>query len=348
MKNEIKVHWQTMLWSGLIILALLVLSGGIWIYFLGVNNRAVAILAKIFPYPVVIIGGSQSISVGQLSVDLSSVKRFYENQDFSQTGLRVDFSTSDGQKRLKIKEKSVLNKLIENKVIKRLAEERGIKITNQMVDQEVNQKIEQFGNKEEVLANLSKLYGWSLADFERNIVQPDLYREALVKYVRENDESNVNAKKISENAKKELDNRADFSEVAKKYSQGASAKDGGELGWLTSGQMMPEISQVAFSLKVGEISDIISTSLGYHIIQLEERKSEDGVDKVRIRQVFIPIKNFSDWLNQEERKLSFLVISRDFYWDKETQSIEFRQSNMRNFESNLQKNSNGDASMLFN
>lgn len=73
--------------------------------------------------------------------------------------------------------------------------------------------------------------------------------------------------------KKELDNGADFQEIAEKKSEGPSAKSGGALGFFTRGQMAPEFEKVAFALQVGEISDVVETEFGYHLIHVEEKKA---------------------------------------------------------------------------
>jgi foldase protein PrsA len=66
----------------------------------------------------------------------------------------------------------------------------------------------------------------------------------------------------------------EFTEVARLYSQDEGTKgQGGELGWFTRGQLVPEFEQAVFSLKPGEISAPVQTQFGYHIIQLEEIQS---------------------------------------------------------------------------
>ena len=64
----------------------------------------------------------------------------------------------------------------------------------------------------------------------------------------------------------------DFAELAKKYSEDPSAaKDGGELGTFKKGDMLPEIETAVAGMKAGEISDIVKTQAGLHIIRLDER-----------------------------------------------------------------------------
>jgi parvulin-like peptidyl-prolyl isomerase len=76
------------------------------------------------------------------------------------------------------------------------------------------------------------------------------------------------AKKIMEDLKK----GSSFSELAKTHSQCPSRKRGGDLGWFGRGKMVPEFEKAAFSLKKGEISDLVKTQFGYHIIRVTDTK----------------------------------------------------------------------------
>jgi len=64
---------------------------------------------------------------------------------------------------------------------------------------------------------------------------------------------------------------ADFAELAKKYSEGPSAKDGGDLGLQNRGRFVKSFDEAAFSLQKGEVSDIVETQFGYHIIFMQDR-----------------------------------------------------------------------------
>ena len=78
--------------------------------------------------------------------------------------------------------------------------------------------------------------------------------------------------------KAELDKGADFAELAKKKSKDPGASDGGDLGFFTKDQMVPEFSNVAFSLEPGKISDPVKTQFGWHIIKVEEKRNRKAPD----------------------------------------------------------------------
>ncbi|MGY3603221.1 peptidylprolyl isomerase [Bradyrhizobium sp. Leo121] len=73
--------------------------------------------------------------------------------------------------------------------------------------------------------------------------------------------------------KAELAKGADFAELAKKKSKDPGASDGGDLGFFTKEQMVPEFSAVAFSLEPGKISDPVKSQFGWHIIKVEEKRN---------------------------------------------------------------------------
>lgn len=74
---------------------------------------------------------------------------------------------------------------------------------------------------------------------------------------------------------KRLKSGENFEKLAKEYSEDeASAVNGGDLGYFARGVMVPEFEEAAFKLKKGEISDIVKSSFGYHIIKLYDKKEE--------------------------------------------------------------------------
>jgi peptidyl-prolyl cis-trans isomerase SurA len=98
---------------------------------------------------------------------------------------------------------------------------------------------------------------------------------------------------------------ADFAEMAKRYSQdAATASDGGDLGSWRRGQFVKEFEEIVFSLRDKQISDIVETARGYHIIQLLDRQGElvharhilfrIGVDSVGVQETIAMLKGLKD------------------------------------------------------
>ena len=87
-------------------------------------------------------------------------------------------------------------------------------------------------------------------------------------------ETEDEAKEIEDELKK----GADFAELAKKKSKDPGASDGGDLGFFTKEQMVPEFSKVAFELEPGKISDPVKTQFGWHVIKVEEKRARKAPD----------------------------------------------------------------------
>jgi len=83
--------------------------------------------------------------------------------------------------------------------------------------------------------------------------------------------------------KAELDKGADFAKLAKEKSKDPGASDGGDLGFFTKDQMVPEFSTAAFALEPGKISDPVKTQFGWHIIKVEEKRNRKPPDFAQVK-----------------------------------------------------------------
>src|SRR4051794_14979530 len=92
-------------------------------------------------------------------------------------------------------------------------------------------------------------------------------------------ETEEQAKKIEDDLKK----GADFAELAKKESKDPGASDGGDLGFFTKDQMVPEFSTVAFTLEPGKVSDPVKTQFGWHVIKVEEKRARKAPDFEQVK-----------------------------------------------------------------
>jgi peptidyl-prolyl cis-trans isomerase C len=99
---------------------------------------------------------------------------------------------------------------------------------------------------------------------------------------------------------KQVKGGADFAALAKKHSADGSAEQGGDLGVFPKGQMVPPFDAAAFSMLPGQVSDIVTTQFGYHIIKVTDRKP------VPFDQVSAKIKEFLTEQQKRERAQAFI------------------------------------------
>jgi peptidyl-prolyl cis-trans isomerase C len=96
----------------------------------------------------------------------------------------------------------------------------------------------------------------------------------------------------------------DFAKLAKEHSQDGSAAGGGDLDFFGRGRMVPEFEKVAFSLKPGEVSDVVTTQYGFHVIKVTDRKPASTVP---LAEVSDRVKQFLTEQKKQERADSFIA-----------------------------------------
>lgn len=99
----------------------------------------------------------------------------------------------------------------------------------------------------------------------------------------------------------------DFAALAKAHSEDGSKADGGDLGFFERGRMVPPFEQAAFSLKPGEISDVVTTPFGYHIIKVTERKAASTVPYEKVKPQII---DFLSNRKKQQRAQAFIEEAR--------------------------------------
>lgn len=150
--------------------------------------------------------------------------------------------------------------------------------------------------------HIFKLLGRRTQETPTVIIDQTHARHVLIKINELISESDGKLKILA--LKERLDRGESFEEVAKLYSEDASASSGGDLGWLSPGDTVPDFERVMNALLPGEISDPVRSQFGWHIIQVLERRTQDiSLDRHRqsARQAIRTRKSdvvIQDWLQQ--------------------------------------------------
>lgn len=221
------------------------------------------------------------------------------------------FSGPERDRRLAELKKKVVDSLIEDLLLEQEAERLGMKVSDRDIDDAIDEVKKQNSLDDEGLRAALKREGLTyesyrvqikkqieksrvigqqvrskvsvtdkeLADYyERNkrlFLKDDEIKVSHILFLVPENASGEEIERIKGQALQVLElarKGNEFSELAKKYSQDASAMEGGSLGFFKKGQLLPALEAAAFSLKKGEISDLVRTPYGFHIIRLDDIK----------------------------------------------------------------------------
>jgi peptidyl-prolyl cis-trans isomerase SurA len=116
--------------------------------------------------------------------------------------------------------------------------------------------------------------------------------------------SESDAKSRLQEIKQRIDKGADFAEQARLYSEDGSAPQGGDLGWLSPGETVPEFENAMNALKIGQVSGLVQSGFGWHLIQVLGRRNADVTEEQKRQRARNAIRTFKsdegyqDWLRQ--------------------------------------------------
>lgn len=240
-----------------------------------------------------------------------TLSEFNEREAPLSRQISESYSGADREKRLSDLKKKVIDSLIEDLLLEQEAERSGMKVSERDIDDAIDDVKKQNSLNDETLRAALKREGLTYEAYrvqvkkqieksrvigqqvrsKVNVTEKDLadYYERNQKLFMKDQEvkvshilflvpekaSNSEIENIRKHASDVLEmarKGRDFSELARKYSQDASGKEGGSLGFFKRGQILPALEQAAFSLKKGEISDLVRTTYGFHIIRVDDAK----------------------------------------------------------------------------
>jgi parvulin-like peptidyl-prolyl isomerase len=287
---------------------------------------------------IVAIINDEIITLSELNNSLETyMKRVEESSE-----------VTDREKVKKQLRKLILNSLIDQKLIAQEAQKLGIAATDDDIDKAINSILSKKKITMEALEEDIADQGGTIEDYreeikqhltKRNLIGREIRKKVTVtqkeigNYYREhrNDYEGKEAVRIrqiliivprdcdvetkeqkrssAERTLKRLRNGEPFALLAAEVSQGPAAQTGGDLGYIEKGLILPEVDTVAFSLKKGEMSGIIETSVGFHIIQVLDKRGagikptesvrEEIVEKLGSKKVE---EKFQEWIKEQRKK----------------------------------------------
>jgi len=276
-----------------------------------------------------LLTGCSSINTSEANDDIlvakaagQEIKKSYYDEIFNlfkaqqeqNNGPEVWEKDINGKKFIDYAKEELLNSLIDETILLKKAADIGIVAPKEQIDGEIEYIKQMFESDEkykEYLASQNLTEGYIVNDLTKRITINNLVNEITKSIEIPEDElktiydsmkdsfvsikashilmeNQEEAKKILERAKA----GEDFNKLAMEFSIDPSAKENsGELGYFSAGDMVPEFEKAAFALEPGQISGLVQSDFGFHIIKAEDKKTL-GFDeaKAQIKEELLPGK----------------------------------------------------------
>jgi len=295
--HSIKMIFFGVLASLLIAILVFLAVFAVGLYKFNWHGNFMAKVCKVVPYPVARVGNN-FLPCSAFFNDVNTLTNFYKKQE----------NLSKGQLKMpsnKEIKSSVLDKMIRVELVKTLAKKYGVAVTSKELDDEFQKLVDKAGSKERVFKTLQEYYGWNKEQFFENVLRPFLLEAKVQKAMSDDEQLNITRKKRAEEVLK-LVRKGDksFEELAKQYSEDGSAATGGDLGTFARGAMVKEFEDAVFNMKIGQISDLVKTVYGYHIIKLVDKfVDSEGVEQVHAKHILIRSVDLDSYLSEMEKEL---------------------------------------------
>ncbi len=272
----------------IILAVVIILGGGFYLVTRGGVGEKLTGTWRSFR-PVAIVNGER-VSYQDFTTDVATLNHYYQWLAASQN---VPADQLPGEIQL---QRDVLTQLINRTLVAQLAKQYQVSVSPVDVEQVWQQEIlSAFQNDESAAAQqIQAAYGMTIAQFKDRVLKSNLLYDKVAQAVLLDTELQEQTKqRAAEVYAKVKAEGADFAVLAKEFSDDdASAVQGGDLGFFAKGTMVPEFEAVAFALEPGQISDLVKTQYGYHIIKGEEKKD----DQVRARHILIAFLDLPKYL----------------------------------------------------
>ncbi len=212
---------------------------------------------------------------------LADYERKLSRYETSLTAQGIDPESSEGQENLAQARDWILDVMIEQILTEQAAAEAGVTVSDAELDAYLQDMIEENGGEEAFRAKLEE-WGQTYEDARREVRAQLIGMAMMDRVVKEvpTTTEHIRARHIlvdtqqeAERIHAQLEAGADFAALAQAHSLDASTREnGGDLGFFPRGILMaPEVEEAAFALQPGQFSGVITSSLGFHIVQVVER-----------------------------------------------------------------------------
>jgi len=172
---------------------------------------------------------------------------------------------------------------------------------DQIANQQLKERLIQSEIRSKINITDSDIYNYFHSEAAKIPLKDESFEVAMIlRMPRVSSETDRIAHNKINEVRSRLQKGEDFARLARQYSEDGSASGGGDLGYFTRGQMIKEFEDVAFNTGINEVSGIVKTQFGYHIIRVTDKTE----DQVRASHILVMVKETDDDI---ERERSFMM-----------------------------------------
>ncbi len=260
------------------------------------DNSLVYGVSKIIPYPMAKVNGD-FVQYSDYLFEVRYRKNIYEHPTGPAASSQepIDFSSPANRNLLLEIQQSSLRRAKMKVLMRQLADKYDIAVSRNDLDQAMDEIIKKQGGEDKFMTAIEQFYGWDMEDFRRE------YRLQLLTQKLEQKllpDISSEQKQLTESLLSRARAGEDFASLAKETSQDTGSKDnGGDLGFVSAEtQFVQEFKDAALKLELGQVSEIVTTSFGYHIIKATEKKDNE----IKVSHILIKYaKDMNSFLEEQ-------------------------------------------------
>lgn len=287
-KNK-KMSPLVYVFSGVLATVALVLIIGVGIVVVQVRN--------VSSNPTIIkIAGMINVSAAQVNGkdisyqdyigDVQTLKRFYSSQG-AQFPPVSDQDISD----------MTISRLVANTLIAELSKKYNVEVTDADLEAKKQELLASFEDQAQVDAELQANYGWNFDTYLQKVIRPLILEQKLqeafssstdsafanfeqeevrarhILFVTEEGKDEEAVKKDAQSVLERLKKGEEFEKLAAEFGSDGTKDVGGDLGWFPKNAMVKEFADAAFALEKRQLSDLVKSEFGYHIIRVDDKRT---------------------------------------------------------------------------
>lgn len=302
---------------GVVVVGLLTLSIGV--YAADWNSNVIKQIVRFVPLPAASVNGRWRPYYDFMDAVSTLEYSFSQPSVLQASGLTTK-PTSQQVRTM------VLDRMVKEELVRQLARRRNVTVSQADLQAEMNKLVEQSGDTAAVAAQIKQLYNWDLETFRQRVVEPYLLRQRLQESIGTDESINAaEAERAQQLLERVQPGTEDFQAIAREVNEDVTKSSGGDLGIFSRGQRDPALEAAAFSLEVGQVSGLVRTSEGWHILKVLEKIPADEPsgegERVHVAHLFISAKPLDQWLFEQAQQQGVMVFVPGFRWDSRSAEI---------------------------